>query len=91
MDTAGTLTFRSFAKVATPGQLVVTSDIRGDETEMPWAVADGESVQTANTPDSWRSTTTQERETIVGDKLQEVKSRTGWGCTGGIAHGGLQD
>lgn len=34
---------------------------------------DGEAVQAANTPDSWRNTTTQERETIVGDKLHEVK------------------
>lgn len=26
----------------------------------------------SNTPDSWRNTTTQERETIVGEKLEEV-------------------
>lgn len=33
-------------------------------------------------PDSWRNTTTQERDTLVGHKLQEV-SKGGRDCRGG--------
>lgn len=69
----------SWPKVATPGQLVTTGGTRpedggkmGDEMDVH-SDTDGEAIDTANTPDSWRNTTTQERDTIVGDKLQEVK------------------
>lgn len=37
---------------------------------------EGGNVETAETPDSWRNTTTQERDTIVGHKLQEVTELT---------------
>lgn len=43
-----------------------------DETEEGPA-AEGETVDSAERPDSWRNTTTQERDTIVGHKLQEVR------------------
>lgn len=46
-----------------------------DETEAGPA-AEGETVDSAETSDSWRSTTTQERDTIVGHKLQEVRRAT---------------
>ncbi|CAM9333209.1 unnamed protein product [Ectocarpus fasciculatus] len=42
-----------------------------DETEAGPAVA-GKTFDSAETPDSWRNTTTQERDSIVGHKLNEV-------------------
>ncbi|CAM9562840.1 unnamed protein product, partial [Ectocarpus sp. 13 AM-2016] len=42
-----------------------------DETK-DGPAAESKTVGSAETPDSWRNTTTQERDTIVGHKLQEV-------------------
>ncbi|CAN0155658.1 unnamed protein product [Scytosiphon promiscuus] len=43
-----------------------------DDKVQTCRTAEQELVEAAGTPDSWRNTTTQERDTIVGQKLEEV-------------------
>lgn len=52
-----------------------------DEMEATDSTTEGESAADVGTPDSWRNTTTQERDTLVGHKLQEV-SKAGQGGRG---------
>lgn len=66
-------------KTATPGRIEGGGGM-DDEMEPTGSIAEGEDTD-VGTPDSWRNTTTQERDTLVGHKLQEV-SKTDRGDNG---------